>query len=185
MSNEEKISLEDLLKSLTGHVVESVEITRKDMIQKISSNAKFEILHVRASVTGMDRGAQTRDLTFSIMDADNVDEGMTMIHTELQEIGDSMLTTLTESRQWLSDFKKKKEISVTKDLTFSLTDVHKLLDHIKGTIAETLRIRKPVESEVCRCDHSKTDHEFIEGLDAQHHCNVSGCLCADYEEAET
>ena len=168
MSNEEKISLEDLLKSLTGHVVESVEITRKDMIQKISSNAKFEILHVRASVTGMDRGAQTRDLTFSIMDADNVDEGMTMIHTELQEIGDSMLTTL-----------------VTKDLTFSLTDVHKLLDHIKGTIAETLRIRKPVESEVCRCDHSKTDHEFIEGLDAQHHCNVSGCLCADYEEAET
>lgn len=36
--------------------------------------------------------------------------------------------------------------------------------------------------EICKCGHPKEDHEFLEGVDAQHHCNVSGCLCADYEE---
>jgi len=43
----------------------------------------------------------------------------------------------------------------------------------------------PIMKKVCECGHSKADHEFIEDLEhAQHHCNVSGCPCADYEEAK-
>lgn len=140
MSDEKKTSLEDLLKSLTGHIVESVEITRENV--RICEGNEGDILHVRISAIPRTDAShpphETLDskyLSFSILEADLLSRILGYFNESLQKIASNLDIDLDEAEE-------KKEISVTKDLTFSLTDVRKLLDHIKGIITETLRIRK-------------------------------------------
>ncbi len=130
------------MKSLEGHVVDSVEIKGEHI--RISENNEGDILHVRISATPRTDASHPshitlgpKDLTFSILEADLLSRILDYFNKSLQKIASNLDINLDKAEE-------KKEISVTKDLSFSLTDVRKLLDHIKGIIAETLHIRKPV-----------------------------------------
>ncbi len=139
MSDEKKTPLEELLKSLEGHVVESVEIKGEHI--RICEGNEGDILHVRISASELDPKypehirLASKDLSFRILEADFLSRILGWVASRVQDN-----TQLMKERS-----ATKKEISVTKDLTFSLTDIRKLLDHIKRTITETFRIRKPVE----------------------------------------
>jgi len=136
LNEQKKMSLTDLLKSLEGHIVDSVEIKGEDfhLVKKISSNVRLEILHVKISTIPRSDASypshetlDPKDLAFSIMDADDVGEGMIVIHTELQEIVKKIHSDLTEI---LSNLEKRNQFADIKNI------VNKLLHQKKGNITE-------------------------------------------------
>lgn len=152
MDELEKASLEDLLKSLESHVVDSVEIKGEPI--RFHEDSKGSILHVKISAIkldpeilekyALDEILVPKDLAFNILDADLLSKIFDHFNEFIREIS-SNVERIASNLNIDLDVEKKKEVSVTMPLTFSLKEVRKLLHHIKGTITETLRIRKPVE----------------------------------------
>lgn len=148
LNEQKKTSLTDSLKSLEGHVVESVEIKGEHIL--VCEGNEGDILHVRISASELDPKYSehirlaSKVLSFSILEADFLSRILDYIVDRVQ----GNLQSLQDARKSYSEIfanLKEKKISITEDLIFSLKDVRKLLQQIKGTITETLHIRKRIE----------------------------------------
>lgn len=69
-----------------------------------------------------------------------------------------------------------KDLIIAYEKLESIRKLHKEFGWLTHT-----ELKEILGIEICECGHQKTDHEFLEDLEyADHHCTISGCLCADF-----
>lgn len=122
--------------------MDSVEIKGEPI--RFHKDSEGSILHVKISAIkldpeilekyALDEVLVPKDLAFNILDADLLSRTIDHFNEFIREMA-SNVEQIASNLNIDLDAEKKKEVS----------NVHKLLHHIKGTITETLRIRKPVE----------------------------------------